>query len=446
MLVFLDALIDFSGRLERLKSRSEELSYKERRYREILSDCILSSVEAIKVVRNSEDIESRIAILKSYLEEGLLDEETAKEKISECVVIIEHIIEHIRSNRSPYYRQYHEHYYRDDQKYCLDEITMQIVCSSFRYNRNINILDPCCIYHSNLTNIKSNCESVTSYAAVREQTANRMRNYIDNIAVSSNNNDIYIKGSQVTNSAFDVVLMQPAIEQQEYKDVHLRREREIFRQGIKYLRPGGILFLVIPFYRIYNDLKSDISKNISDLQIRKALDFEQRGTVIIIGKKTSGAVRDNDIHNTLVNMYDTSSMKSVIQEYFEDISFPIEEREIKTFRGQIVDEGELRKIISKSTALKDFWEEQRAKSLHEQVGQPPLPFNEGRIGLVLSSGFLDGVLHEEEGYAHIVKGRVRRFKEEREEEDGDLIKLYETESNRVEINLFLPDGTRKTLA
>ena len=72
--------------------------------------------------------------------------------------------------------------------------------------------------------------------------------------------------------------------------------------------------------------------------------------------------------------------------------------------------------------------------------RPLLPFNMGQIGLVLTSGCLDGVVEEYEGQYHAIKGmvtKVRDFNNSREDNDETSI---ETISNKVQINLLTPDG------
>ncbi len=72
--------------------------------------------------------------------------------------------------------------------------------------------------------------------------------------------------------------------------------------------------------------------------------------------------------------------------------------------------------------------------------RPLLPFNMGQIGLVLTSGCLDGVVEEYEGQYHAIKGmvtKVRDFNNSRENNDETSI---ETISNKVQINLLTPDG------
>ena len=72
---------------------------------------------------------------------------------------------------------------------------------------------------------------------------------------------------------------------------------------------------------------------------------------------------------------------------------------------------------------------------------PLLPFNIGQVGLVLTSGCLDGVVEEIDGVYHVIKGMTTKLTTvETDDSEEDKIKSTETISNRVKINVFTADG------
>jgi hypothetical protein len=120
--------------------------------------------------------------------------------------------------------------------------------------------------------------------------------------------------------------------------------------------------------------------------------------------------------------------------------------EIELFRGSVLDTDDMQRIVETSGCVESFWQNQRVEKLSESVKQPLLPFNIGQIGLVLTSGCLDGVIDEGNGNCHVIKGRVsKKSTVERNSVDGN-IEVIETVSNRVEINVILPNGEHKVLA
>ena len=91
-------------------------------------------------------------------------------------------------------------------------------------------------------------------------------------------------------------------------------------------------------------------------------------------------------------------------------------------------------------------ENQKVEKLDETIKNPLLPFNIGQLGLVLTSGCLDGIVEEGDGYSHLIKGRVSKQTIEVETEKNNNIEITETTVNKVEINVLLPNGEFKVLA
>ena len=97
--------------------------------------------------------------------------------------------------------------------------------------------------------------------------------------------------------------------------------------------------------------------------------------------------------------------------------------------------------------MDNFWKNQSIEKLSEAAKQPLLPFNIGQLGLVLTSGCLDGIIDEGDGHCHLIKGKVSKKSDiERNYNDNSEVEVQETISNRVEINVVLPNGEFKTLA
>ena len=120
---------------------------------------------------------------------------------------------------------------------------------------------------------------------------------------------------------------------------------------------------------------------------------------------------------------------------------------IKYFRGSIISDEEIHEMYEVSEAVSNFWGSQEQELLSDYHKRPLLPFNIGHLGLVLTSGCLDGIVQEDETHSHLVKGRIVKSKNKEEilDDSGLSATIEETTSNQVEINLFLPDGTYRSL-
>ena len=230
-----------------------------------------------------------------------------------------------------------------------------------------------------------------------------------------------LKGSTISNEVFDVVISAPPQSfQKEGKNYIEKIERDYLYKSINYLRSGGLMVYVIPITHLYREICQHLAKNLTEIEIR--LD----GTLILN--------RDNEKY----------SMSNALPA----AHIPAAALPVKMFRGSRLDEEEFHTMFEHSNATAMFLKDQNVEKLSENTKTPLLPFNVGQLGLILTSGCLDGVIDEGNGYSHVVKGRVIKKKESQVEvtEERGQVDMTEITSNRVEINAFLADGTYKCLA
>ena len=90
--------------------------------------------------------------------------------------------------------------------------------------------------------------------------------------------------------------------------------------------------------------------------------------------------------------------------------------------------------------MESFFKKQEVNKENRNA-RPLLPFNMGQIGLVLTSGCLDGIVEEYPGQYHAIKGMVTKIKHTDTNNDvGNEESVLETISNKVQINIITPDG------
>ena len=157
---------------------------------------------------------------------------------------------------------------------------------------------------------------------------------------------------------------------------------------------------------------------------------------MIIGTKNTTPDIKEDVYNYL------SSIK------LKDISYQLNKqytlatggiKEPELFRGSALDVSELESIVKNDTLMESFFKKQEIET-NEQNARPLMPFNMGQIGLVLTSGCLDGTVEEYEGQYHAIKGMVTKIKHEDSDIDNNEESILETISNKVQINIVTPDG------
>lgn len=341
---------------------------------------------------------------------------------------------------------------------------------SFEINRKINILH----LSSDYTNIKKNIfESFNHFQINPDLKA-------DIYSVTLNNSIYYSKKEvckkliigannkiSITNDAFDMVFLSPQVDKSITNSTsfsvmfQLRERKESIKDAIRYLRPNGHLILTMPYYRVEKDIAKILARFLDNIEIRSAYDIKENrlGYITIIGTKNPTKEVKEEEYQKLRKIALNQDFKHLNECPLEKRSFPDNILEIRTFRGSVIQSEEVFECTDESNIFNEILKEQSRVKFHSDA-KPLLPFNLGQIGLILTSGCLDGIIEEGNGHCHVIKGRVKKHSEEvssvvdeNEDDDDDFgnpaenkTKVQETISNKVEINLLLPDGTLKTLA
>ena len=268
--------------------------------------------------------------------------------------------------------------------------------------------------------------------------------------------------SKISNDVFDLMVytvpLTVTVNSSNY-GIAIKKELTNIRDYIKYVRSGGWVVLTIPFYRI-GSLCTFLSKNLEDVKVFRAtsegVDYFKDcfGSVVIVGKRKQTKDReiDEDTYNYLRSLYHEEAVTSSEYDFYSEenadfkLDLPIDELPVKLFRTGQLDESQILKQGSSVSALGEFFSRQKLNSENMTAKRPLLPFNVGQIGLVLTSGCLDGVVDESGTDCHLIKGRIVKRTEFNSTFTTDMITETNTISNHVEINILLPDGTRKVLA
>lgn len=320
------------------------------------------------------------------------------------------------------------------------------IFKKIRAPRPLNVLEVNTCFGGNLLKIKEVDERVKLYAVShKDDTRGTMdketRQKFERFVVGGLNKVV------ITNDAFDVVYCQPLIdlETDYYQQNVIFEERKMLDRAYIYLRRGGILVYTVPMSRLSKQISLYLARGLKDVQVFTNDLTEGTGAVSIVGYKPPAKERvlDAKIYVRLRNLYWTKDFDTCPM----DRTVPSDMRRIEKFRGFKMDDAELQDVFLDSNAMKTFWKDQIVEKLSETKKKPLLPFTIGQLGLVLTSGCLDGVVEEEDGCAHCVKGRVVKVTESKRDfnENGNTVDVVETTRNRVEISMFLPDGSYRCL-
>lgn len=259
-----------------------------------------------------------------------------------------------------------------------------------------------------------------------------------------------IKGSRIQNNAFDIMYVTPHIKTViDYNNVfeNKRPEKTYLADMFKYLKNDGVMIITLPYSHLYKDICAMLSKQLENIQVVKTIgsDFESIGMVHIIGQKNVSKVVRSEEYTKLRSLFNRDNLKSDMDRAIT-YTLPRMGTEIELFKGSLLDITEISDILNKSSLMEKMFEKERCSVDPNFNKNPLLPFNIGQLGLVLTSGCLDGEVEEEDGCSHLIKGRVTKKVTEVEVEKNGEIELTETTTNVVQINVLLPNGEFKILA
>lgn len=325
------------------------------------------------------------------------------------------------------------------------EESLSNVLSHIHYKKEFNYFNPNCINTDDITILKQYFNNVTTYASTKiSSSLSAFKQEYDKVI----NGDL--EGSRISNEVFDLIYSKIPVE---YNAITignqlpytLKKEKLYINSLFKYSKPDSIFILSLPYFRLYKDICSILSKNLSDIQVIKTDSFNSDCTILIIGKKKKEKEIDLEGFKYLRRLHNADKINNKdieLNDYIINNNFS----NVEIFRGSILEQEELLNIIDSSNGYKDFFKEQKVEKLSETNKHPLLPFNIGQIGLVLTSGCLDGIVEETDKYNHLIKGRVIKSNTVSTTKNDNSIETEEVINNKVEISILLADGTLKRLS
>lgn len=260
-----------------------------------------------------------------------------------------------------------------------------------------------------------------------------------------------LKGSRIKNDAFDFVIAKCSIFSTLAENMKVntiaKAEKDFIYNINKYIRPNGAVLFVLPHYRVYKDIAEHIAKSYNNVKVYKSSGayWQEKKYVYIYGQRAKVKEMDEQAYEALRKCYNPDLLEELPSDLNLGYNLPSKYVDIDLFRGSVLDMEELHHLIGCSGAMDDFFTSQNIEKIGESSTKPLLPFNIGQLGLVLTSGCLDGIIDEGDGHYHLVKGKVSKKSEVQGNVSDGVLEESETISNRVEINVMLPNGEFKTL-
>lgn len=334
--------------------------------------------------------------------------------------------------------------YELEETFALEKIIEKIKCNT---NRDVNVLHLDC-KNGEVSKLFNNIsDKVKLYGNEANSFKLKRAKEIMHKAVKG-----ILRGSRIQNNAFDVLYAMPVITYEIVEDdafTNKRPEKIYIMDLFKYVRQDGLVVITMPYTRLYKDVCSMFAKHLKNIHVVKAgfTEFNSFGLVHIIGQKDTAKAPREDEYKKLRRLFDISAINNYSSlELIDDYILPNTGISIELFKGSTLDVEELNDLITKSNLMDKIWEGQKVAKTGENIKNPLLPFNIGQLGLVLTSGCLDGIVDEGNNNYHLIKGRVSKHSQCTVEEQDGNVSTIETTINKVEINVLLPNGSYKTLA
>ena len=331
--------------------------------------------------------------------------------------------------------RYADQYYYDNPSYTTFERTyLSDIYRSIKNRNGLNIFMPNCFAGA----------TMQQFAQEKDKTYGNSQSYISE-ARSRMTRVIkgQLKGSHITNNFFDVLFLVPPVSYTVQVDPFGKMaepsEKTTIKNCIKYCRQNGLIVLTMPATRIDTSLAFYLSKVLSDNTVIVKVPDSSLERVTIIGQKQITNKSKEELYNRLKYInYDTTPGSDSIVPTF---SLPTEELKLDLFRGSTLDTEDILEAISNSNLVESYLNSQ-TQPLVVKDQSPLLPFNIGQVGLVLTSGCLDGIVEEIDGVYHVIKGMTTKLTTTQTEvsETDNKVKSTETISNQVKINVFTADG------
>lgn len=212
------------------------------------------------------------------------------------------------------------------------------------------------------------------------------------------------------------------------------REKDILQRATTYLQVGGVLVMQVKREQL-KGLSNLIAHRLEDVEI--ALTGDE---AVVFGRRAPVRPLTPETREQLLQVKRwVEEMAESEERYF----FPEAERQFtlpvtsgpSIFKSDVIDPV----LLAEKVATSGLWA-QMEEWLKPQIQggtRPPLPLHLGHIGLLLSTGLLDGRVAN-----HLVKGRIVKTETESTEQTNEGIEVYTKHGHyKVEARILESDGS-----
>lgn len=248
---------------------------------------------------------------------------------------------------------------------------------------------------------------------------------------------INLSSLRTTTEAFDIVIYRPYF-------VDLRNDKvfDQIKRCIRTTRKNGLFIAELPSASLTEELLSFVKDLLKDFHVTN---YKMTyGTVLLYGIRK---LRQDDtdirsIHDVNEFLYDLPNKTETEMGpvFFEQHAYPITFKEVSLFQGQYITEQEISELKEKSTQIPDALSE--ISMIKQEQANPLLPFTKEQLGIILTSGVLNGVIDEGDRKKHLIKGVVIKepvCTEEKNETNNEVVQKI-VYRNQIKLKILQPNG------
>lgn len=303
---------------------------------------------------------------------------------------------------------------------------------------NANLLDPCCGEGIALSAMRNGGHETTYGIEPDEHRSKMAAERLDHVLKCG------YEDARISNNAFSCLFLNPPYDWETH-DAGERSERTeyAFLKGTaRYLQPDGLLVYIVPQPRVTEPVAKYLAYRFQDLDAYRFPDGEYDAfrQLVLFGRKKSKP-QPSDVDMRRLWAIPHEDLRELDSAPAPAYRLPASE-EVSLFRSNLIDERELREELRQSRLWRDL--ARCGENGNGKLARPPLPLHAGHLGLLLASGYLDGVVGEGED-RHVVRGKVEKLTQTFQEYEGDATVEREVERYQVSIKLLTQEGDIITL-
>lgn len=244
---------------------------------------------------------------------------------------------------------------------------------------------------------------------------------------------------RITAEAADIVLYRPYVEVLSDSEKLLKQ----IKRCVRITRKNGLFLAELPSASLADDrLLYFFKDSLKDFHV---MNYEMTcGTVLVYGirKLREESLDVESVKSFNEFLYDLPKYQNteINSVFFEKHVYPSTFNKVSVFQGKFVSEREISELHEKSTQDTDVLSE--VSIIKQEQAAPLLPFTKEQLGIILTSGVLNGVVDEGNDKKHLIKGVVIKepvYTEEKNETNNTVVQKV-VHRNKIKLKILQPNG------